>query len=134
MSRDEHRARIPTSEELQRQGVVPPIGADSPGKRRRLLGIFRVGRIHVSGDVAARKYVPTQRRPERPSPEPSAAQFPAEVPTPPTSTTDASPLQTFGPLAEGIEQAAAFRPRRIRIDPSVRERRGLGQPGHRPLP
>lgn len=142
MSRDEHRKRIPTSEELERKGAVAPLGTSAHEGRRGLFGFLRVGRIRVSGDVAARKYVPGQPHPAHPlvATEPSDSQvdspagtFPAgSVKDSGTTTEDADSGVRGEPSAETLPEPAALTPRRIRIDASVRERRGLGGPNQLP--
>lgn len=144
MSRDEHRRRIPTSEELECQGAVAPLGTKAAGGRRGLFGFLRVGRIRVSGDVAARKYVPPERRqppPPAPTTAPSQSQpvsaantFPADpaAQVSAATTVEASDGLRAEASTDKIAEPAAFTPRRIRIDADVRERRGLGATYRRP--
>jgi hypothetical protein len=114
MSREKHRDRIPTSDELQRAGAVAPLGAGPAEKRRGLLGFLRVGRIRLSGDVAARKYTPAERRrADRVMPAPQERNEADQIAKP----------------AEELEGRPGLTPRPIRMDPGVRERRGLGGSG-----
>jgi hypothetical protein len=115
MSRDEQRRRIPTSDELEEQGALTP-AADPTAQRQGggLLRFFRTGRFRVSDDVAARKHVGVaQARPPVTASEGEAPQEAAVM----------SPL----PLGAPVRPADAIVPRKIRIDPSVKERRGLGR-------
>ena len=127
MSRDDQRIRVPTSDELEQLGALAPAAAAgaAPSRRARLLRFFRASRIRVPEDVAARKHVGTVQahRPE--------AQMPG---------TTAPAGQTAGAehaLSASADRAApepprppdALVPRKIRMDPSVRERRGLGRSG-----
>lgn len=139
MSRDEHRRRIPTSEEVERQsGLVPSASSVTDG-RRGLFGFLRVGRIRVSGDVAARKYVPPDPRHARPATETATAQsedLPSVV-LPTNSVAETSGESASRYNAEAAAQASSVQPaplvpRPIRIDPSVRERRGLGPADSQP--
>lgn len=119
MNRDEQRRRVPTSDELERQGALAP--ATDPAAKRRggLMRFFRVGRFRVSDDVAARKHVGgAQPRLPTTAPEVEATPQPAQGRTLPPGT-----------LAPH-EQADSIIPRKIRIDPSVKERRGLGHPSN----
>jgi len=116
MSRDEQRHRIPTSDELEEQGALAP-AADPAAQRRGggLLRFFRTGRFRVSDDVAARKHV-------------GLAQ-----PRPPVTARQGEPTQqpamtSHPPAGAPVRPADAIAPRKIRIDPSVKERRGLGRP------
>ncbi len=121
MSREEHRARIPTGEELERAGAVAPLGAGPAEKRRGLLGFLRVGRIRVSGDVAARKYTPAERRREQEASRPT-----------PQQGHETGPVTDVTASAGKPKDRPGLAPRQIRIDASVRERRGLGGSGQRP--
>lgn len=115
MNRDEQRRRIPTSDELEQQGALAPAADPAAARRGGLLRFFRTGRFRVSDDVAARKHVGTvQPRPSVTTRGGEATQQAAEISPPPT---DAS---VHGQPADAIV------PRKIRIDPSVKERRGLG--------
>jgi hypothetical protein len=118
MNRDEQRRRIPTSDELEQQGALAPAADPAAPRRGGLLRFFRTGRFRVSDDVAARKHVGTvQPRPSvttRGGRGGEATQQTAVTNSPPT---DASVHR---------QPADAIVPRKIRIDPSVKERRGLG--------
>ena len=116
MSRDEQRHRIPTSDELEEQGALAP-AADPAAQRRGggLLRFFRTGRFRVSDDVAARKHVGVAQ------PRPPVTAREGEVPQEAVVT---SPP----PVGAPVRPADAIVPRKIRIDPSVKERRGLGRP------
>jgi hypothetical protein len=115
MTRDERRHRIPTSDELEQQGALTPAAEPTSEKRGGLLRFFRVSRFRVSDDVAARKHVgsaqthpPATARGEETAQRAAAADRPQTgAPTRPTES---------------------IVPRKIRIDPSVKERRGLGGP------
>jgi hypothetical protein len=118
MSRDEQKRRIPTSEELERTGAISPATGRSPGGRRGFLSRFyRAGRFRVSADVAARKYLgeaPKQpSAPESPAPSPTSDQ-PGQIDQRPSAA------QTTQPASSPIRHRA------IRIDDTVRQRRGLG--------
>jgi hypothetical protein len=118
MSRDdERRNRIPTSDELEQQGALTAAAEPRMEKRGGLLRFLRVGRFRVSDDVAARKHVGSAQ------PRPSADHREGEA-------TQQSPA-TSSPRADAsIDQqlVVPIVPRKIRIDPSVKERRGLGLP------
>ena len=115
MNRDEQRRRIPTSDELEQQGALAPAAGPAGQRRGGLLRFFRTGRFRVSDDVAARKHVGTVE-PRLPvtAREREATQQAAVTSPPPTGAP--------------IRSANAIVPREIRIDPSVKERRGLGRP------
>jgi len=127
MSRDDQRIRVPTSDELERLGTLAPAaGTDAaPPRRARLLRFFRASRIRVPEDVAARKHVGTvqARQPEVHLPGTSA---PAEQPTEAEHVLSASADR---PEPEPLSPPDALVPRKIRMDPSIRERRGLGRSG-----
>lgn len=75
MSREEQRRRIPTSDELERQGaLIPATGAKRSERRGGLLKFLRASRFRVSDDVAARKHVGSQQA--RPSPIASGTRVP----------------------------------------------------------
>lgn len=122
MSRDQQKRRIPTSEELESKGAILPATGGSPGERRGFLSRFhRRRRFRVSADVAARKYVGTPPRQQpsinEPSAPSSASELPGQSEQPPAS-------------AQMAQQASnQTRRRTIRIDDSVRQRRGLGNRG-----
>ena len=116
MNRDEQRRRIPTSDELEQQGALTPASAPTAERRGGLLRFFRVGRFRVSDDVAARKHVGTVQ------PRPSATTHGGEATQQATTT---SPPPTDASVHR--QPGDAMVPRKIRIDPSVKERRGLGQ-------
>lgn len=113
MTQDERRHRIPTSDELERQGALKPAGEPTSEKRGGLLRFFRVSRFRVSDDVAARKHV---------------GSAPTHVPTTAREgqatqhTTEPDRPKTEAP----VRPEESIVPRKIRIDPSVKERRGLG--------
>jgi len=142
MSREEHRSRVPTSEELERQGAVAPPDSAGAGGRRGLLGFLRVGRIRVSGDVAARKYIPADPHsgklvpPSAPAPKPIAEASPmasagAETLAPPPYKQHPAPGSSPQLITGADGRSGSLTPRRIRIDESVRERRGMGGDGPR---
>ena len=127
MSQDDQRSRIPTSDELEQLGALAPAAAAdaAPSRRSRLLRFFRASRIRVPEDVAARKHVGTvlTHRPEVQLPGTSVpAQQPTEAERALSASDDRSAPEPPGP-------ADALVPRKIRMDPSVRERRGLGRSG-----
>jgi hypothetical protein len=116
MSRD--RNRVPTSEELERQGAVSPPG-DKPASERRgiLKRFFRAGRFRVSEDVAASKHIGTAPR----------QAFPGESKSGPT-TSEGPATDQLPPKEQVTQQAGGpVRHRTIRIDQSVKDRRGLGR-------
>jgi hypothetical protein len=115
MSRDEQRHRIPTSDELEQQGALAPAADPATQRRGGLLRFFRTGHFRVSDDVAARKHVGTlQPRPPITVREREATQQAAVTSPPPADAT--------------VRPVDSIVPRKIRIDPSVKERRGLGRP------
>jgi hypothetical protein len=115
MTRDERRHRIPTSDELEQQGALRPAAEPTSEKRGGLLRFLRVSRFRVSDDVAARKHVgSTQTRVSATAHEGGTAQHTAE---------------RDGPKIEApVRPTESIVPRKIRIDLSVKERRGLGRP------
>jgi hypothetical protein len=119
MRRDRHKARIPTSEELEGKGAILPATGRSPGERRGLLSRFhRAGRFRVSANVAARKYVGVPPITQSPVISPSAL--------PPTSEQPRQ-IDQFPSTVQSAQQTPNQRRRRaIRIDDSVRQGRGLG--------
>ena len=117
MNRDGRKRRIPTSDELEQQGALATPAEDTPDKRGGLLRFFRGTRLRVSDDVAARKHVGSAQ------PRPSAAPREGEATQKSAAT---SPLRASAP--DDRQPAAPIIPRKIRIDPSVKERRGLGLP------
>ena len=121
MSRDRQKQRIPTSEELERKGAIPPATGPSHGERRGFLGRFyRAKRFRVSADVAARKYVGV------PPTQPSIIE-----PSVPSPTSEPSrQVDQLPSTAHAAQQTPSqTRRRAIRIDDSVRQRRGLGNRG-----
>jgi hypothetical protein len=127
MSQDDQRSRVPTSDELEQLGALAPVAAAdaAPSRRTRLLRFFRASRIRVPEDVAARKHVGTVQahQPEVQLPGPSA---PAGQTAGAERTLSASADR---PVPEPLRPSDALVPRKIRMDPSVRERRGLGPSG-----
>jgi hypothetical protein len=115
MTKGERRNRIPTSDELEQQGALTPATGPPTEKRGGLLKFLRVGRFRVSDDVAARKHVGSAE------PHPPAVARGGDntrrAAAPVRPTTEAS-----------ARRAESIVPRKIRIDPSVKERRGLGLP------
>src|SRR5215469_10814365 len=111
MTRDERRHRIPTSDELEQQGALRPAAEPTSEKRGGLLRFFRVSRFRVSDDVAARKHVGSaQTHAPVTAREGETPQRPA-TPDRPQASAPARPTESIVP-------------RKIRIDPSVKERRG----------
>lgn len=121
MSQDDQRRRVPTSEELERQGALLP-AAEEPVRERRgkLRRFFRASRFKVSDDVAARKHV---RAPQTQGPVVAPKEEPSNTAVPVPS--DSSPPS----VAPAAKPADPILRRPIRIDPSVKERRGLGRTG-----
>jgi hypothetical protein len=117
MSRDDQRRRIPTSDELEQQGALAPATDPAP-ERRGLMRFFRAGRFRVSDDVAARKHVGVAQ-PRLPASAPNRDADQPTAPLPGTRASAPAPRQPASPIV----------PRKIRIDPSVKDRRGLGRPG-----
>jgi hypothetical protein len=127
MRRDDQRIRVPTSDELEQLGALASAAAPDapPPGRARLLRFFRASRIRVPEDVAARKHVGTVQahRPEAHLPGTTA---------PAGQTAGAKRMLSAsadGPLPEPHRPPDALAPRKIRMDPSIRERRGLGHTG-----
>ncbi len=123
MSRDRNQRRIPTSAELEERGEVSP--PDLPGVAGRpgiLKRLFRAGRFRVAEDVAARKHVAAPLRSDYTgvgdrSPDVAA---PAQAERPSSSAGDLTSVRQQG-------EGAPSRRRTIRIDDSIKERRGLGR-------
>jgi hypothetical protein len=115
MTRDEPRHRIPTSDELEQQGALRPAAEPTSEKRGGLLRFFRMSRFRVSDDVAARKHVGSA---QTHAPETARGGETAQRAAAP----DSPQARASAPPTESIV------PRKIRIDPSVKERRGLGGP------
>jgi hypothetical protein len=121
MSKDEQRHRIPTSDELEQQGALTPASAPTTERRAGLLRFFRTGRFRVSDDVAARKHVGVvQTRPPVTAREGKVTQQPIVTSSPSLGTGTAAAVHR--------RPADPIVPRKIRIEPSVKERRGLGRP------
>ncbi len=120
MNREEQRRRVPTSEELERQGALAPAGAGTE-KRGGLMRFIRAGRFRVSDDVAARKHVGVvpRHQPSGLTPEAAPQSGPASATRPDLPADIPTSSRATGAIA----------PRTIRIDPSVKERRGLGRAG-----
>jgi hypothetical protein len=119
MSRDDQRRRVPTSEELERQGALAPAVDDTAHERRgRLRRFFRASRFKVSDDVAARKHVGAPQAQ-------GSIIAPKQEPSTPPAPSDSSPPN----VAPAEPPADPIARRTIRIDPSVKERRGRGRTG-----
>jgi hypothetical protein len=126
MSQEEQRRRVPTSDELERQGALAPAtGEPQAGRRSGLRRFFRASRYRVSDDVAARKHVGTWRAPS-PGAAPAAADQGAAASRNPDPAT-AAPASRQSAVPEARRPADAIVPRTIRMDPSVKDRRGLGR-------
>jgi hypothetical protein len=127
MSRDDQRIRVPTSDELEQLGALAPAAAAgaAPPRRARLLRFFRASRIRVPEDVAARKHVGTVQA-HRPEVQLPGASAPAGQTAGAERALSASADR---PVPEPLRPPDALVPRKIRMDPSVRERRGLGRSG-----
>ena len=115
MTRDERRHRIPTSDELEQQGALRPATEPASEKRGGLLRFFRVSRFRVSDDVAARKHV-------------GSAQTHAPVTARGAETVQRAAAPDRPQTGAPAQPTESIVPRKIRIDPSVKERRGLGGP------
>jgi len=113
MTRDERKGRIPTSNELEQQGALTPAAEAKQGKRGGLLRFFRGSRLRVSDDVAARKHVGSAQTQTPVVPQEGRAAQRAAAPDRPKTEAQVRPTNSI--VA-----------RQIRIDPSVKERRGLG--------
>jgi hypothetical protein len=113
MTRDKRRSRIPTSDELEQQGALMPATEANPDKRGGLLRFFRGSRLRVSDDVAARKHV-------------GSAQIQTPVVTQEGRTTERAAAPDRPETEAPVRPTESIAPRQIRIDPSVKERRGLG--------
>ena len=130
MSREEQRHRIPTSDELERQGALVAATGEPRAQRRGLLRFFRASRFRVADDVAARKHVGT--------PEARSAVTPTGA-TAPTGGADRAPGASGESAVSADNRPAAIPsprrsadaiiPRTIRIDPAIKQRRGLGRHG-----
>jgi hypothetical protein len=122
MSQDDRRRRVPTSEELERQGALSP-AADSSAQGRpgRLRRFFRASRFRVSEDVAARKHIGA---PQALGTVVEPKEEPLNLPAPAPS--GLSPRNAVPAAQQPADRIAR---RTIRIDPSVKERRGLGRSG-----
>jgi len=126
MSGQEQRRRIPTSDELEREGALVPASADRRTERRGgLFKFFRAGRFRVSEDVAASKHVGSQYM--RPSPVTTAPSIPS------TSIESQAQAAASGESAAPVAPSShpsphAIVPRTIRMAPAVKDRRGLGRP------
>jgi hypothetical protein len=125
MSGHEQPRRIPTSDELERQGALIPATAERRTERRGgLLKFFRASRFRVSEDVAARKHVGSQHAPPAPT---------ATDTTMPTGSSYAQPGNVSAgefkppPATSSRRSPDTIVPRTIRLDPAVKERRGLGR-------
>jgi hypothetical protein len=122
MSRERNKRRIPTSAELEERGEVSP--PDAPGVAGRpgiLKRLFRAGRFRVAEDVAARKHVAAPLRSDFTgvgdrSPDVAAS---AQAERRRSSGGDFTSKRKEG-------EGAPSRRRTIRIDDSLKERRGLG--------
>ncbi len=130
MSREEQRRRIPTSDELESQGALTPATGEPRTERRSLLRFFRASRFRVSDDVAARKHVGTSQPKRSPNTPTSLAEAGGGVEHQPERA--AAPRPTMTPAAR--PKAGTIVPRAIRIDPSVKQRRGLARPGSHQRP
>jgi hypothetical protein len=123
MSRDRNRNRIPTSAELEERGEVsPPDEPGGAGRQGNLKRLFRAGRFRVAEEVAARKHVAAPLRSDftgvgHRSPDVAA---PAQPKRPSSSSGDLTTMRQQ-------EEGAPSRRRTIRIDDSIKERRGLGR-------
>lgn len=126
MNRDRQKQRIPTSEELERKGALVPAADQSTDGRRGLLQRFyRPKRFRVSADVAARKYVGVP--PIQPSITPPPATQPAVAETSlPGLAPEMHDKAEQLPARQTEQPGNQSRRRTIRIDDSIRQRRGLG--------
>jgi hypothetical protein len=113
MTRDERKSRIPTSDELEQQGALTPAAEVKQDKRGGLLRFFRGSRLRVSDDVAARKHV-------------GSAQTQAPVVTQEGRTAQPAAAPDRPKAEAPVRPTESIVPRQIRIDPSVKQRRGLG--------
>jgi hypothetical protein len=121
MSGEQRRWHVPTSDELEQAGAILP-APDQPGEERRggLRRFFRVGRFRVSEEVAAKKRlgrVPANLPPPGGPKSAPAGSLPVHTPTRGAGTVR---------VAEQVAPAALPRRRTIRIDQSVKDRRGMG--------
>ncbi len=126
MSAEEQRRRIPTSDELERQGALAPATGEPRATRRNgLLRFFRASRFRVSDDVAARKHIGAPGV-QPPSAAPQGDDQSAASGRRPETATPAP--QTRAPAIPTARRSPeTIVPRTIRMDPSVKERRGLGR-------
>ena len=122
-SRDRDKRRIPTSAELEERGdASPPVGPGEGGRPGILKRLFRAGRLRVSEDVAARKHEGVPPRPDFTSMRDSSHLTPAV----PVQANTQSGSSTNDPAVLRQQEGPRSRKRPIRIDDSVKERRGLG--------
>lgn len=120
MTGDGRKIRIPTSDELERQGALAPAAEHGPDKRGGLLRFFRGSRVRVSEDVAARKHVGAQQARQPVVTQERRTAQGGSAPDRPEAETPVRQAET------PVRQAEPIVPRPIRIAPSVKERRGLG--------
>lgn len=121
MNADNKKWHVPTSDELEEQGAISPaVGAPSAQRRRGLRKFFRAGRFRVPEDVGVNKHVgsvPVRQHPIPPSPrQPQSPPGPAER---------TSPSHVLPDNQEAQVPTESIR-RTIRIDQSVKDRRGMG--------
>jgi hypothetical protein len=145
MSGDDERYYVPTGDELDQTGALTP-GAESSKAATRLGSLrrfLRVGRITVSADVAARKHIGVapprsqiDTRGEQAGPamvEDITGDQPARASVlTPESPPQVRPVPEVSEVPDPRRPADAIVPRTIRMDPAVRERRGLGRPRRPP--
>ena len=130
MSQDRPRDkdRVPTSAELEQRGEASAPTAPGAGRRPGILKrLLRAGRLRVSEDVAARKHVGEQPRINLQSIENRSA---ADAVTPTDIKADMPPSSEPIALPSPPEEPPRRPGRTIRIEASVRDRRGHGgRPG-----
>ena len=134
MNREEQRRRVPTSDELERQGALAPATEEPRAVRRNgLLRFFRASRFRVADDVAARKHVgvpgaqPPGAAPAAGNQSAAPSHRPGPATAAPTSGQAAAPASRQTAVPAARQSPDAIVPRTIRMDPSVKERRGLGR-------
>lgn len=126
MSASGSKWHVPTSDELEQQGAITPATGVSPAQRRGgLRRFFRTGRFRISEDVGVNKHVGTVPTPRQPPPTffPTAS----GQHTQPAPQTASSRQASQAPSEARQSPNPAPDRRSIRINQSVKDRRGLGK-------
>jgi hypothetical protein len=120
MSTKESKRRIPTSAELEGSGELPSEGR--PGFLNRF---FRVGRVRVSGDVAARKRM--ESLPKAAAPPGGLAPVQNQPRTVPRSPKVSDPEIQGAQPDQRTSRGRPVAARPVRMSAAVREQRGSGR-------